>query len=77
MSLTKRLEKEIDYKKTLLSILIALVVGLTTWFVNTNNETSLFFQIASIVLFLIFVFGIINQHKGIKVLLDKLEEAND
>ena len=37
MSLTKRLEKEIDYTKTVMSLLIALTAGLTAWFVDTEK----------------------------------------
>jgi len=77
MSKTKRFEKEIDYIKTLISILFALVAGITAWFVHTDDEVNLFFQIISIVLFLVFLYGIIYLHKRIEVLLDKLEEVDE
>lgn len=76
MSLTKRLEKEIDYVKTIIGILVALVAGLAAWFVN-YNDTNILFQIIAIILFFIFIFAIINQHKKVEILLDDLEEAND
>ena len=76
MSLTKRLEKEIDYVKTIIGILVALVAGLAAWFVN-YNDTNILFQIIAIMLFFIFIFAIINQHKKAEILLDDLEEAND
>ena len=77
MSKTKRLEKEIDYIKTLISILFALIAGITTWFVHSDDSMNLFFQIVSIVLFLIFLYAIIYLHKKIETLLSELEEAND
>jgi len=43
MSKEKRLEKEIDYLKTIIGILSALCAGLSTWFVNTNKNTNLLF----------------------------------
>ena len=76
MSLTKRLEKEIDYTKTIIGILVALIAGLTTWFVNAN-KVNIYFQIIAIILFFIFIFGIIYQHKKVNTLLDDLEEADD
>ncbi|MEO1954595.1 MAG: hypothetical protein ABGW74_07815 [Campylobacterales bacterium] len=77
MSKTKRFEKEIDYIKTLISILFALVAGITAWFVHADDEVNLFFQIISIVLFLVFLYGIIYLHKRVEVLLDKLEEVDE
>ena len=76
MSLTKRLEKEIDYTKTIIGILVALIAGLITWFVN-DKDANILFQIIAIILFLVFIFAIINQHKKVIILLDDLEEAND
>jgi len=51
MSKEKRLEKEIDYLKTIIGILSALCAGLSTWFVNTDKNTNLLFQTISVILF--------------------------
>ena len=77
MSLTKRLEKEIDYVKTIIGILVALIAGLTTWFVHLNENVNIFFQVVAIILFFLFLFGIIYQHKKVNILLDDLEVADD
>jgi len=77
MSLIKRLEKEIDHVKYIIGALAALMAGLTAWFVNTDNNVNFYFQIIAIILFSVSLFGIINQHKKVLRLLDKLEKADD
>ncbi len=76
MSKSKRLEKEIDYIKSIITILVALCAGIVAWFVR-DDTTNLFFQILGIILFLIFLYGIIYSNKKIKKLLDELEVTND
>ena len=41
------------------------------------NATSLFFQVVAVILFFVFIFGIINQHKKVLILLEELKEAHD
>ena len=77
MSKTKRLEKEIDYLKSFIGILIALSAGIAAWFVNTNANVNLLFQVSAIILFFVFLLGIIYLHKKIKKLFDELEIADD
>jgi len=76
MSKTKRLEKEIDYLKTMIGILVALCAGLTTWFVK-EETTSAVLQAIGVCLFLVFLYVIIKSHIKIKLLLDKLEEEHE
>lgn len=56
ISKTKRLEKEIDYLKGLIGILVFLIAGLVAWFVNTDDETNIYFKLIAIVLFSFFCF---------------------
>jgi cobalamin biosynthesis protein CobD/CbiB len=77
MSRSKRYEKEIDYYKTLISILFALSAGLIAWFVQSKEDINLFFQLMSIVLSLTFTCSIIRLHKKVNTLLNKLEDEND
>lgn len=77
MSKSKRLEKEIDYLKSAIGILVALTAGITAWFVNTDSNANLLFQLFAIVLFFIFIFGIIYLHKKVEILFDQLEATND
>jgi len=59
MSRSKRYEKEIDYYKTLISILFALSAGLIAWFVQSKEDVNLFLQLMSIVLSLTFIYSIV------------------
>jgi uncharacterized membrane protein len=77
MSKTKRLEKEIDYLKGIIGILVFLIAGLVAWFVNTDDETNVYFKLIAIVLFSFFVLGIIKTDTKIYKLLDELEIEND
>jgi len=77
MSKEKRLEKEIDYLKTIIGILSALCAGLSTWFVNTDKNTNLLFQTISVILFFVFFYVIIKSHKKVNDLLSELEATHD
>lgn len=78
MSKTKRLEKEIDYLKFIMTSIIAIIVSIFGWFISGKLVgEDLLLKIVGLALVSILIYAIIAIHKKIKFLLEELEATND